>query len=358
MGIPMLPARLVEQMRRMERDSMPAPLDVVVIAPDYDSAASLRLPWANVVAIVAESSHYSLSERGVPTVLGVHGLLTSVEDDQLVLVDADRGLVLTDPDGTTVALYQAEKEKIAPRRRVFLDYEHQYARSLDGREIRVHALVATVDEIGSAVMNGADSVAVQLHDRLMPNGMHEEDQHTLLCSLAEAASGKPITLLADPSLLSCHALLKACLRAEFTLGISLGTSGEGLEPVYSRLHQVREELISAEEDFGDVRIAACFAPGSPLPDELADLGISRVMVLNTDETSFAETYEREWLESLGLAAAGLLLPLEVAVSEIRPERIEQILGLGASGLLTSPSEIQSVKNSVRCLNVSAYRSAR
>src|SRR5207302_1422970 len=53
-GIPLLPARMVAQMAKAARDAPIEPMEVVMVAREYEEAASMALPWAHVVGILAE----------------------------------------------------------------------------------------------------------------------------------------------------------------------------------------------------------------------------------------------------------------------------------------------------------------
>ena len=75
----------------------------------------------------------------LPVVAGVDGLAENVQEDMLLIVDASRGLVLTDPDGMMVAQYQAEQNNLAPKRRLYLDEGHLSAQTIDGHTVQVLA---------------------------------------------------------------------------------------------------------------------------------------------------------------------------------------------------------------------------
>lgn len=354
-GIPMLPARLVAQMARTRRDEPIEPLEIVVVARDYDAAASLALPWAQVVGIVAEFSREEAGHALVPAVAGIDGLLEKIDDDALLLIDGDRGIVLVDPDGTALAAYQAERERIAPRRRIFLDYSHQPAISLDGRDVRVLARVTSLEEARDALDNGADTLYVAKGAPLLGPESDDETHLEGLLNLAEAAAGKPLTIAWDVQTVTAANILQAARRAEITAAVPLSAGAEGFTELQNYLQDTREELLEEEIDFADVRLAGALEPGEDAPEELGDLFVSRIIV--SEGNGIARSGLEEWLADLTRRATALLLPIEVETRDTDPERVMRLLALGAAGVIVAPSAVSAVKETIRATDLAALRRA-
>jgi hypothetical protein len=349
--IPMLPARLVAQMARTRRDEPIEPVEIVVVARDYDAASSLALPWARVVGIVVEYAREDADRPAVPAVSGIESVLEKIDDDALLLIDGERGIVLVDPDGTALAAYQAERERIAPRRRIFLDYSHQPAVSLDGREVRVLARVTSLEEVREALDNGADTLYVDSGPPLL--GPDDDDSAHLetLLNLAEAAGGKPLTIAWDVQTVTAANILQAARRAEVTVAVPLSGGTEGLSEVQHYLQDTREELLEEDIDFADVRIAGAVEPGEVAPDELADLFVSRIIVAGR----LGDTPGDEWLENLTRRATMLLLPVEVDARTASPDATLRMLALGAAGVIVAPADVSAVKERIRETNLTRLR---
>lgn len=351
-GIPLLPQRLVAQMARAGYDTPVEPLDVVLVARDYESAASLRLPWARVVGIAAERAPEDASGDGVPTVVGLDNLLERVDDDVLLLIDGERGIVLVDPDGAALAAYQAERERIAPRRRVYLDFHHQPARTLDGREVRVLARAATLDDAREAVEAGADALFVPRDSALLRADASDDDQREALLQLGETAAGKPVTVAGDALTLSASALLLAATRVELTLAAPLEIGLEGFSELQHYLQETRDTLLADEEEFGDIRVAGALPLGATLADGLADYLVSRVVVTVPVEAE-PNAGEPTWLEDLVAAARCLLVPVEVEIAPDGGLTLEAAVRAGAAGVIVAPGEVESAKERIRALDLLA-----
>lgn len=359
-GIPLLPARMVAQMARTPADMPIDPMEVVLVARDYQVAVSLALPWAKIVGIVAEFADPMGARLPVPAVIGIEGVLDKIDDESLVLIDGDRGVVMVDPDSVSLAHYQAEQERISPRRRLYLDYAHQSAQTLDGREIHVLAQVATPEDVQLALDQGADVLYASSETEMISGDSWEDEQYDALVRLAEMAGGKPITLSGDLETVSPTALLRAAIRAEFTLALPMAYGVEGFNELQTHLQEARESLLDEDMDFSDFRLAGRLPLLAPLPDELADFSLSRIVVEGIGQKQMTDE-ERLWFNSLTLAAKRLLLPVEVVIIDTEatslPSQMGSVIGLDASGIIVPPATVQSTKEAIRGLDSAACREA-
>lgn len=356
-GIPMLPAGLVAKLARSPRNVPIEPMEVILVADDYAAAASLSLPWARVVGIAAAHVDTEAQPAGITAVVGIENLMESVPENALLLIDGDRGVVLVDPDGTALAAYQAERERIAPRRRIYLDYAHQPARTWDGREIHVLAQVRTLEEVETAVGNGADSLYVPADTPLLPAAASDDEQYEHLQQLAEASVGKPVSLLGDAQTLSTSALLRVANRIELTLVAPLEYGAVGFTNLRDYIQETRIALLEEVIGYTDIRLAGATALGEHVPDGLAQYAIERVVVEMSEPGALANSDAQGWLDGITSAAAGMLLPVEIVLPDAAGPDLETALGLGVVGLIVHPQEVQATKERVRLLDISACREA-
>jgi len=351
-GIPMLPARLIMDMQRRPRDSDFEPVDIVLVAERFSLAIGVTVPWGRVVGIVCEQEERS--EAGlIPTVTGVPNLMQAIADDVLLLVDGDRGIVLVEPDSVSVASFQAERERISPRRRLFLDFGHQVARTTDGREIHIAASVRDCKEASIVVDSGADSLFVPEDSGFLRADQTDAEQIDQVLQLGGAATGKPIMIASGLSEVSASALLQAALRADLGLALPLAAGAASFSDSRAYLEEVRVELTDQEADFGDIRIAGRIRIGEELPDDLADYLIGRLILTGADPLK--NPGDSDWMAEIIAEAAALLIPVLSEVNEATPEAVAHTIGLGVTGLIVSPQSIAGIKEMVRQLEFSTCR---
>src|SRR5579875_1824967 len=207
--VPTIPQRIMELLAKKRLNETP---DVVLVADDLDMALTVArsLRWGRVVGIVASSPITEARATVVP------GVVDAIPDDMLVLVDAEQGVVIADPDGAVIAQYQAERENLAPRIRLYLDESHLPAETLDGHMVLVIAVAGSDEELADALEAGADMLYIPLDAELLPLNTEPQEQRSALLNLTLRCAGKAL-LIADDYALPPMLLLEACLRADITL---------------------------------------------------------------------------------------------------------------------------------------------
>ncbi len=345
-GIPLLPARMVEMLAKSCSDSPLEPMDVILVAQDYEYASAMTFPWAHVVGIVAEHASIEAPLGNVPAIISVPDLLVNIEDGDLLLIDGDHGAIFVNPDGMTIAAYQSDKEHISPKRRFYLDYQDQPAVTIDGREIRVIARINTIDDFEQAQRNGADAFYITAGADLLPFEISDREQLSKLISLAELADGKPITVMGGRNAFDYAALLKVATRAELTLCLPGKYRLKGFNDIQHYMRELSGELISDNYFVSDVRLAAYLRIGDILDDDLTGYPISRIVIDGSDTTEFGDG-EKEWIRQVSSICRSMLTPLELIVPFPTASVITQAISLGVSGMIISSEQVPSVKTSIR-----------
>ncbi|MCS6776376.1 MAG: hypothetical protein RMJ43_05755 [Chloroherpetonaceae bacterium] len=363
-GIPILPPmprRLAED-RARHRSSEPP--HVILIADDYDMAQSVAhsLPWGRVVGIVAASAPPDLPASDLPAVVDVPIQAERMTNDMLILLDAGRGLVLIDPEAALVAQYQAEAERIAPRRRLFLEGAHLPAHTLDGVVVQV---IAEASE--PAVTAGADALYLTLRSEPPVSGVPPPAPEQQLEEAVRVAAGKPLFLMHTETI-PAAAMVQAATRVDLVLVVPVQN-----DP--SRLTQVATDLITAEtlcQEQGKIchlpLLAAAVTMDFSEADEAQDItrietlaarGAARVLAqINLDSPRCVRRFA-----DVVAAATSALLPVFVHVDEHTlpgaplEEIVRTLLGAGVSGLLTWHGQVATLKELIRTLNVAECREA-
>lgn len=343
---PTPPEGMWERLLRAQRGEPLERLDVVLIVTNYRQALQWEIPWANIVGIAAEESETDAPVSRISAVVGVTGIFEAIQDEELVLLDGDQGVLIVSPTGSAVAAYQAEKERIAPRSRVFVDAEHLPARTQQGRLIRVIARAAHLNAVQEAVAKGADALYIPESNLLLSAEMGEEEQLDALLHLASLAAGKPLEIAGDMATLSGSALLRAAVHAEILCGLPMETA-EGFEAV--RAYLAEQQRLMTEEDTAhrEILLAARLKPGDPLPEDLSHLPIGRLIVEIEESAALSQEAVRDWMGDLVQRATEMLIPVEMALPPSDMESWNAALEMGVVGLIVAPEEVQQVKEWVR-----------
>lgn len=345
-GIPLLPARMVERLAKSYTDSPLEPMDVILVAQDYEYASAMTFPWAHVVGILAERATSETPVGNTPAIVAIPNLINTIEDGDLLLINADHGAVFVNPDGMTIAAYQSEKEHMRPKRRFYLDYQDQPAVTLDGREIRVLATIDTIDDFDMAQHNGADAFYISAGSDLLPIEVTDAEQLSKLNYLAEIADGKPITVMGGREAFDFAALLKVTNRAELTLCLPGKYRAAGFLDIQNFIRETSGKLISENYFVSDIRLAVYLPFGESLVDDLGEYPINRIVIDGLGINEFGSR-EQKWLNQLIATSRTMLIPLELIIPSTSKSVIAQVISLGVSGLIISPDNIQEVKGAIR-----------
>jgi hypothetical protein len=190
-------------------------LDIVLVTQDPAQALLLHLPSGLALAgVVAERELApSVLPDGsrVAVVSGVTGAREQIAEGDLIIVDAERGQVIVEPEAGEFVRLQAER---GHRPRVLLGAAHVPAQTQGGRIVPVWAEVRTRAEAEAAVESGADGLVVVPGGDLLPGD--EEDPDAVLprlLAVAEAVGGGDLVLAASPDLLDPLDVVRLAPRA-------------------------------------------------------------------------------------------------------------------------------------------------
>ena len=132
----------------------------VLVAHDLTPSMTVSLSKEHVCAILTEvggqTSHSAILARAleVPAVLGVPGLLDAVKDGMTVAVDGTEGAALLGPDETSLAAFQARRDKWLEERSLLQIYRDRDTRTADGRHVDLYANIGSVADARAAAEVG------------------------------------------------------------------------------------------------------------------------------------------------------------------------------------------------------------
>jgi phosphotransferase system enzyme I (PtsI) len=175
----------------------------IVFADDLTPADTVLMQHQGVAALVTEfggpNSHTAILARSlrIPAVVGLHNAGPYLRDDDTVIIDGRRGVVLVDPDEQMVRHYEKRQRKIerihVARRKL------RYAPTVtsDGESIVLQANVELPADLETAVQVGAQGVGLYRTEYLFMNRDEppdEEEQYQAYTEVVRAGEGAPVTI--------------------------------------------------------------------------------------------------------------------------------------------------------------------
>lgn len=173
----------------------------VIVAADIAPADMLQLRHA--VGFVIDqggiTSHTAILARGmnVPALIGAGRASELIRDDDLLILDGHRGVVVVAPDEAMLVEYRnMQAQEVLDRQRL-LRLVHVPCVSLDGQAIDLQANIETPAEASDAIAAGAQGIGLFrseflfLKRRRLPD---EEEQYRAYRTAVEAMAPKPVTI--------------------------------------------------------------------------------------------------------------------------------------------------------------------
>jgi hypothetical protein len=337
--------RLGERLRSFGLEN-PEPEQIVLIADRIPPAFWLApLPGIEIVGLAAQAETPLSPAPDLPVVLGLgEMLLRSVEEDDIVIIDGDRGRVYVAPDASTVARYQAP---LTLSRRFFLEGAHLPARTAsDNRVITILCAAWSLAQAEEAMAQGADGLVIPagndfLGTDTLPQTAGEQAQ--VLGDLARIIGGQPLYLDIPHDNLALTALVRGA--AGLPLHLVLRGGAERAE-FQAHLDEIEASLEEDDTLFGRVQLEL----GVSIESEDAEDDLPETL------DGFAGTFltgslrGASW-ERLLLAAGQARRAGKPATVRIGgdwwPQVLGDALGMGFGQLIVPAAAVADIKDAVR-----------
>ena len=271
----------------------------IIVAPDLTPADTIMLRGRNIAAFVTSLggpiSHTAILARslGLPAIVGLHDVIDTIHNNDLLIVDAATGTVLVTPDELLLTQFrELQQQHLEHQQRLTL-LKSEKAVTQDGEAITLLANIELPEEIEGLRSAGAAGVGLYRTEFLFmnrPKPPSEDEQYEAYCHVLRRVEG-PVTIrtldlgadkqvdggrpdsetTATPALglrairlcLSEPSLFKPQLRA--ILRAAVHGDAQIMIPMLSSLHELEQSLALVDEVCAELeREAVAFNPKVPL----------------------------------------------------------------------------------------------
>jgi phosphotransferase system enzyme I (PtsI) len=179
------------------------PTGSIVLADQLTPADTAQMDPARIAGCAAvlggAEGHTAIMARalGLPTVLGVAGLLQAARSGRRVVVDGDMGRVIVNPTPTTLAAYERRRDERLRDMRRLSRLRDVPAVTRDGLEVTLQANVELPIEMDMVNRAGAAGIGLLRTEFMFINRddvPSEDEQCRALAKLIEAMEGRPVTV--------------------------------------------------------------------------------------------------------------------------------------------------------------------
>ena len=175
----------------------------VVLASDLSPAELVLLHHQGVAAIVTERggplSHLAILARSLdlPAVVGIHDIEYRVQENETLVVDGDRGVVLCELEESALAYYRQRRRQEIDTQAVYVHTRQQACVTLDGIRIKLLANIEQPQDTGQLEGLNHNGIGLYRTEFLFMNRESlpdEEEQYQAYLQVVEAMQGKPVTI--------------------------------------------------------------------------------------------------------------------------------------------------------------------
>ncbi|MDE2048213.1 MAG: phosphoenolpyruvate--protein phosphotransferase [Betaproteobacteria bacterium] len=189
------PRKLAQQARHGE--------PLVLVAHDIAPADMLQFKEGLFGGFVTDTggpaSHTAIVARSlaIPAVVAAREATRLIRQDDVLIVDADAGLVIVEPSDKVLAEYRGRQAEYGERRRALRSLKRKAAVTRDGVTVELCANIELPQDADAAVEAGADGVGLFRSEFLFMNRRDvpgEDEQFEAYVSVVRALQGKPVTI--------------------------------------------------------------------------------------------------------------------------------------------------------------------
>lgn len=175
----------------------------IVLADDLTPSDTVLMQHQGIVAFITEyggpTSHTAILARslGIPAVISLHDALQYIEEDDLIVIDGMRGVVLVDPDERSLAHYRKQQQEDILYYSGLSRLKEGPALSKDGVVIELMANIELPRDFDTVREVGANGVGLYRTEFLYMNRdapPDEEEHYLTYLKVLEKLNGLPLTI--------------------------------------------------------------------------------------------------------------------------------------------------------------------
>ena len=178
-------------------------LGTIIVAHDLSPADTIGFRDHNISGFITDvggpTSHTAIVARNlsIPAVVGLHHVRHLVEEDELIIIDGTRGVVIVAPDQNIIEEYRLRRTELELERSKLNRLKDTRATTLDGEPIQLLANIEGPKDIATIRAVNADGVGLYRTEFLfigrdsLPD---EDEQYEAYRAVLKAMPGKPVTI--------------------------------------------------------------------------------------------------------------------------------------------------------------------
>lgn len=175
----------------------------IIIAEDLTPADTLLMQHQGIAAFVTEhggaTSHTTILARslGIPAIVGVGSVRRYIQDNELLIVDGENGMLIAGIDEITEAEYRIRRIAFDKHIASLSKYKSQPTKTRNGKTITLMANAELPEDISAITNIGAQGIGLYRTEFLYMNRLappEEEEQLAAYRDVVEGMNNHPVTI--------------------------------------------------------------------------------------------------------------------------------------------------------------------
>jgi phosphoenolpyruvate-protein phosphotransferase (PTS system enzyme I) len=177
--------------------------DSIIVAHDLSPADTIQFKAQRIAAFVTDlggaTSHTAIVARSlaIPALVGMHHARSLIQDDDMLIVDGLRGVLIINPDDCILDEYRLRAREIEIERSKLKRLAGGAATTLDGEDVQLYANIELPQDVDQVREVEADGIGLFRTEFMFLNRdslPDEDEQFEAYRSVVQAMKGKPVTL--------------------------------------------------------------------------------------------------------------------------------------------------------------------
>ncbi|MGB0127625.1 MAG: phosphoenolpyruvate--protein phosphotransferase [Rhodocyclaceae bacterium] len=177
--------------------------NMVIVAHDLSPADTIHFKQHQIAGFVTDlggaTSHTAIVARSlsIPAIVGLHRVRQFIRDEELLILDGSRGVLIVDPDERILEEYRLRKSELELERSKLKRLKTAKSATLDGETISLQANIELPSDLPQVKAVDADGIGLFRTEFLFLNRdalPDEDEQFDAYRKVAMALKNKPVTI--------------------------------------------------------------------------------------------------------------------------------------------------------------------
>jgi phosphotransferase system enzyme I (PtsI) len=195
--------KIISNMKKSSSPAARRTRDEIVVARDLAPSQTVSLDKKHIIGFVTEvgsiTSHTAILAKAleIPAIVASDKITEILRDGDLIIIDAEAGVIIQNPAPSVIEKYRLRQEKILSRKKELSALKNLSGETRDGKRVCLQSNIELPEEIETSKKYGAEGIGLYRTEYLYLNRKDlpcEEEQFLAYRKVCDRMGGKPIII--------------------------------------------------------------------------------------------------------------------------------------------------------------------